>query len=383
MPRCLKLEEEVRENQLDEAQVQFLLPMLRTEWLHAVRAINMRARQAHWLPLTVDITTGGIENLPESWIARLQPVILERARAWAKTASPGLISLSVPVRPSRSPSELGGDEDLDAPGLRQDAWPVKIDMPDLLWGEHDHSSYLHDIFRGAKTSIFIASAFLGINRLEALRDDLVDALGRGVTIDLLWGYNAGQGIEMNGVDWLKKLNFDTRREGAKGTLRFNSVSSDSHAKLVLWDSNDGWEACVGSFNWLSAQPTAVDSEPEGSIERHFTDLSLRIRASNVIAPLIRSAVALWLSAPFGRLQSTADRWHRIASQLERDALEFRSTATVDSNAVIRIVLDFHHEAQLRLWLANARNRLVVASHKLGIAAETRLPGRRTDQKRGL
>src|SRR5262249_54006369 len=149
----------------------------------------------------------------------------------------------------------------------------------------------------------------------------------------------------------------------KGRLRFNHEPSGSHAKLLLWDGTSGWRACVGSYNWLSSVSDTATRDRVGN-------LSVSVSEGAGISALARCAAGLWSGADSAILESTGDRWRRVASELDRSASSLaRGTP---SNATMRLVLDREHETLLREWCRTAQTRLLVASHRCGPASESRL-----------
>jgi phosphatidylserine/phosphatidylglycerophosphate/cardiolipin synthase-like enzyme len=218
----------------------------------------------------------------------------------------------------------------------------------------------------------LASAFVGSRRVESLASAIEAALKRSVNVDLLWGYAAtDDGTGSAPLARLKKLAYDAQQRGAPGKLRFNAAPSSSHAKLLIWDGAAGYEACVGSFNWLSAQPAAKPC-PTGAIAPG--NVSIRVAHPVLVARLARCAAVLWHGAQSEALASTGDRWRRVATDLDRVAASGATEQHGDShsNCRARIVLDREHESTLREFISSSRERLLVVSHRLGLGAEPRL-----------
>ena len=73
------------------------------------------------------------------------------------------------------------------------------------------------------------------------------------------------------------------------------------------------------------------------------------------------------------LDSTPERWRQFAGALEQFEVESdRDDSEGCTNALVQLVIDTDHEALLRSALANAQERLIVVSHRLGQAAQPRL-----------
>ena len=202
--------------------------------------------------------------------------------------------------------------------------------------------------------------------VEALREPLLAALRRGVNVELLWGYGAGAEPSGAVVEGLKKLAYEARRSSNAGALRFNSVASGSHAKMLICDAPAGMSTVIGSYNWLSAFKG----------QRQTANVSIRLWHDGAIAEACGCAAGLWASAESEALSSTADRWRSVAADLERQVVsasgQVPRNGTEEDSATVRFVFDREHEVIMREWSAAAQHRLLVFSHRLGPAAETRL-----------
>jgi hypothetical protein len=198
----------------------------------------------------------------------------------------------------------------------------------------------------------------------------------GVNLDLLWGYSSGDSAsDKAAIEWLRRPAYSAKQSGFGGKLRFNPVPSQSHAKIVMLDSPGGkFEGCVGSYNWLSA--LADDDKQADGIE-----LSVRLHDSLVLAALALCFAGLWTEVESDRLGSTSDRWMRFASELEERDVVAPDMAGRDReiNAQVRLVLDREHDTLLREWSSTTREALLIVSHGLGVAAESRLVRLGSDQ----
>lgn len=362
--QTLRLSPEISDNRLDEGQVQHLLPRKQGEWVRWIGPIDMVSKDAHWVPVNVDLASGTVVGLPEVWLARLRPTIIDEATHFAESLTEDgrtrAWNIGVPRR------FLMGDADAvdrDAPRIPAIGWQVVLSEDDFHFTEDDHERLLAAALEEACSSVLVASAFANVRKLEVLRPHIQATLERGVSIDLLWGYMADDSADgRETVEWLRKLVYSAKRDGLKGVVRFNQVPSGSHAKLLLWDATSGFQACIGSYNWLSALVGGRwDSRPR--------NVSVTISEPGAVGALARCAAALWAGAESEVLTSTGDRWRRIAADLDMAASRSDPAAT---NATVRLILDREHEVLLREWLSTAQHRLLVASHRLGTACETRL-----------
>ena len=362
--RAVHVAPQVTDNRLDEGQVQHLLPRKQGEWVRWIGPIDMLTRDVNWLPVNVDTQTENVVGLPDPWIPQLRNTIMAKARSVVEANSLGENERSLewsfggqklsPVRSVRDRSEtLRGSPLL---------WPSTVSKDDFCFTANEHEELATAAFGEAKNSIFIASAFAKLERLELLRESINAALERGVNIDILWG-NTAEGMQGQRalVGWLSKVAYDARRDGW-GMLRFNKEPSGCHGKIMLWDGSDGFSACVGSYNWLAA---LVD-QTECSLP---PDVTVRISEPAIVAALARCAAGFWSAVETEVLSSTADRWRRIAADLEMTA-SFEETPV--TNAKVRLILDREHETLLHYWISMAHSRFLIASHKLGPVSDDRL-----------
>jgi hypothetical protein len=359
---AIRMAPDVPDNTLDEGQVQHLLRRKQGEWVRWIGPIDMVSKNAHWLPITVDRGTETVVGLPDAWLPRMRATILneapsgtkslredERAGGWRSGA------------PGRDRMPLG-EGDPEAPRSALPGWPATVSEDDFYFTAHEHERLIAAALEEARNSIFVASAFASAGKLEFLSPKIEGALGRGVNVDLLWGY-ASDGTEDTQalVAGLRKLAYGAKRDG-KGILRFNQVPSGSHGKLLLWDGTVGFTACVGSYNWLSALIGQAETSP-------LSNVTIRTSEPAVVSALARCAAAFWHGVESELTSSTGDRWRRIAAELDKAAsLADPSPA----NARVRLILDREHEALLSEWMGAAQVRLLVASHKLGVVSEIRL-----------
>jgi phosphatidylserine/phosphatidylglycerophosphate/cardiolipin synthase-like enzyme len=352
-------------NRLEDADVVGLLPRRQGEWIHWIGPIEQDSKLNHWLAVSVDVDRNEILGLPDEWKHRLADHVLSEAKRFA----PGLTSKERKAfvehferRPSR--------EGADALRLPESVFPTNVTEGDFLFNQQDHLTLLRTAFSEARTSVLVMSAFLSLPCAQLLKGDLLRALQRGINVDLMWGYAAdAQGAEGKATAWLRELANSTKASGVRGVLRLNEVASRSHAKLLLWDGLRGFEACVGSFNWLSASGT---DDPEPATSGEVTNVSVRITQPAIVSRICRRAAVLWDTTRSEVMSSTGDRWRQVATELEACVSAPTSDEATGGNAIVSVVADRDHEYLLRRELASAQLRLVIVSHKLGAVAETRM-----------
>jgi hypothetical protein len=361
--QTVRLRPQVSDNRLDQGQVQHLLPRRQGEWVRWIGPIDMVSKDAHWVPVNVDLDGEIVVGLPDVWLPRLRASVIEDARRIAISLSQeGRTTTWTMGAPRRSRATPGEATDPDALRVPPLGWPAALSESDFCFSTDDHERLLAAALDEARSSILVASAFASTENLEALQPHLEATLGRGVSVDLLWGYMADGSVDgRETVEWMRKLEYSAKRDHLEGMVRFNRVPSGSHAKLLLWDDASGFRGCLGSYNWLSAVGGRLGNLP--------LNASVRISVPGAVAALARCAAALWVGAESEVLTSTGDRWGRIAADLEMTASR---SEPVSTNAMLRLVLDRDHEVVLREWMGTSQQRLLVTSHRLGPAGEVRL-----------
>lgn len=361
----LILRADVLENSIDEGQVQHLLRRAPEEWVRWIGPIDMVSKNAHWVAVNVDPDTGAVVGLPDAWRPRLTGLLADEAHRYADrcSAEAKARTWTPPRGGSTRGTVVGADDDRAPAG----SWRIQIGASDLRFTTEQHGNCLLDALRAARSSVLIASAFVGRPSLEILRPHLLDALGRGVDVDLLWGYSADE-AGGSSIEWLRKLAVEAKRASMAGTLRFNPTASGSHAKLLLHDSSSGCEAWVGSFNWLSGFAAGLRTPGVANVSVHLAD-------PGIVSAIARCAAGLWAGVDLEALSSTADRWRRTAAELEMSAQTSQqppANGIGETRTTARLVLDREHESLLREWTSTAQHRLLICSHRLGPAAEVRL-----------
>ena len=363
---AVRLKAEFHENSLHEGQVRQLLRRRQGEWVRWIGPIDMVSKGAHWVAVDVDTVSSRLAGLPDRWRARLGPVILEEAKKRERSVSPRVRTRQWPVEGTVSQRDWSTGARIEHAAKPKGTWPEDVAEGDLLCEGEEHESLLLEALGEARSSIFVASAFISEAALQGLREPLLGALRRGVSLDLLWGYAAGAKPGDAVLETLKKLAYEARRVGCAGALRFNRVASGSHAKMLIFDAPTGMCAVIGSYNWLSA------FKGKGST----ANVSIRLRHEGAVAEACGCAAALWAGVESEALSSSADRWRSLAADLERqvagpdqDAL---GNGAEGDRATVRFIFDREHEAIMREWAASSQHRLLVFSHRIGPAAETRL-----------
>lgn len=308
--------------------------------------------------LKVDIgPDGSINGVPDAWRLALQTKLSET------------LDLSVSeVQSSYGSCSVRNKSELIRPG-----WEASPEQLALIKGGAEHWDVLRLAFDKAQSQLLIASAFLSAEVIEKdLRPLVVAAIERGVRVDLMWGYSKGGVEDEKTIRALKSIR-TVCRDG--NFLRFNESPSGSHAKLLLWDDLDtGFRAVVGSNNWLSIAQKDYE-------EGHF-EVSVDLQHSGILSDLCTTIAGLWPRSE-GPLAGAPDIWHRTAGELERQTLAGNVGGSVggrgisadlqsSGQSVLSVVRDQEHETIIRELLLGGRQRVGIASHRIGPKSPIRL-----------
>lgn len=361
--QAVKIERSRDLPRLDGGQVKHLLQRdKKKEWIRWVGAPF--PQQQAWLHIHVDVREARASGIPDVWRVGLIPHIEETVRDKVPT-----------FNFAQNDSSLK-----ESVAKMQQAWDADSEMIKLIPDHKEHVEVLFTALREANTQVLIASAFVSAKIINSeLAEAIKSAIARGVRVDLLWGYSAGKNFEEHSrtLDALRTL----RKECAgREALRFNEIPTGSHAKLLAWDSKDGFKIAVGSYNWLSKRMTL---HPEDTPSAEF---SIICSHPGIGSEICTTIAGLWLS-PQGNVSSISDLWHYMAAHLERSITgNFDLESGLDINNIligknscgdngkikIRQVRDQEHEALMRDLILNASSRIAITSHKVGAKSLIRL-----------
>ena len=284
-PDAVRLRARILDNRLDEGQIQSLLPRRQGEWVRWIGPIDMISKDAHWLPVNVDLESGESIGLPDEWRSRLHATIAADARSRADALSPEGRTRRWMSSGGRRIRHAPGEADPETPRIPAPGCPAFLGPDDILLSGTQHERLLATALDEAGSSVLIASAFATPAKLERLQPQLESALKRGVSVDILWGYLPERGDGPGPVvEWLKKCEYHARRNLPEGMLRFNRDPSGSHAKIILWDGPRGFQACVGSYNWLSAVVGGANDDLTRNVSVRLEDPPLWPRSPGALPP---------------------------------------------------------------------------------------------------
>lgn len=178
-------------------------------------------------------------------------------------------------RGARAPAEVivkrGGDGAFD-----RRATTGIFDGGDLLLNDKAHRDVFENVMGNAQDRVIIHSTFITDNAKQRV-PKILHAASREVRVDIFFGQNS----DSESKESSSQAAMNLVREWISGSayrefIRLHHTSTGSHAKfLVSNDKRLGWNAVVGSCNWLA---TGFDS----------FEASIRIRDRSLVAELVNS-----------------------------------------------------------------------------------------------
>jgi hypothetical protein len=300
---------------VDEAQVQKLLHREAGEWVRRIGRIEEISRDAHWLPLDVDIDAKQVLGLPPPWRHALTTPALAAAAAAAGGSPHALATPRGAARPARRRLLLGVT---DEARVHRRGATVLLAANDVLRGEQTHASALAQALQSARTSVALAIPRLdGPDVFEALAAGCADAVTRGVRVDLLVGSTDGDPAALTAVSNRIGYGADARR----GRELLRTRVTGSGASLLLWDRGPGQlVGVVTGHGWVGA--TARSPHAAG----------VRVLAPVLCADLARAVASLWTGRSGEDFAGEPIRWRHLADNVEEEAARSLDDTAVDGTA---------------------------------------------------
>ena len=286
----------------------------------------------------LSVSGNRVKGLPARSSARLKAAIVDAA---AKAPATGGVAGPVRLEPVLR----------EVP--RFPARRVTFSHDDVLIGGAQHSNALKAMISAARSAVVVHSTFVGTGQWKSVVADMqAAARDRGVRVDILWGKGDRADQENATRIACEAINAEMRASNLDRLVRAHAFSTGSHAKLIVADDGrGGWNATVGSCNWLSSGFTS-------------TEASLRISD-----PLAVSDV----------MEALAQMAHRvtglnggIAARLAGGAVNIRRAVqpSPSRRGELRLMLGSDHAEAMLTARDRARREITLGSHKLGRSAKT-------------
>jgi phosphatidylserine/phosphatidylglycerophosphate/cardiolipin synthase-like enzyme len=290
----------------------------------------------------VTVRNGNIEGLPGRANPALRLLIAGRvmesidALAKAKEKNPKQ-KIVIPAAPVVS----------EQPVTPQEVHAL-YDSNDLILDSDEHSKAFDRALSGATERIIIHSTFISEARNKTLLPAILRAADKGTRIDILWGQDDIGSKTNPSRDAALALEKQVSEAGRQDSITVHPFSTNSHAKILVSDNGKGgWEAIVGSCNWLASNFSSFETSVKLRDPRLVGDLTQRLASLDRGRPGLRHDLAIEMTI-LGR---------RIA------ALPRGTGRTVP----MRILLAADHPQLVLEARDRAKRRIFATSHRLGIA----------------
>lgn len=287
-------------------------------------------------PNSLDVREGFVEvrhetlpNLPENDAKAVAKIVNARRAGNAKKASAS-------TQPNR----------LDLPELT-----VPWNEDDLVIGGRIQRSLFEDVVDAAVERIVILSTFIDIGNVDQLWPALERAAERGVNVDLLYGA-AGEDATKHG-ERAQELSKRAALSRFSNRISVHEYSVASHSKFLIADDGAGsYVAIIGSCNWLSTPFNAVEISYVIRHPAFVAQVAGVFRETSKGAKLSNDLVSF-----FGSLS----RWG--------DSTVSTSLSAENVGVKLRLILANEHIATIRRAATEAKDRLIIGSHRFGSTAE--------------
>jgi hypothetical protein len=306
---------------VDEAQVQKLLHREAGEWVRRIGRIEEISRDAHWLPLDVDIDAKQVLGLPPPWRHALTALALAAAAAAVGGFPRALATSRGAARPARRRFLGVTDEDR----VHRRGTTVLLAADDVLRGEQAHAAALAQALQSARTSVALAIPRLdGSDVFEALAAGCADAVTRGVRVDLLVGSTDGDPAALTAV--ANRIGYGADARHGRALLRTRVTGSG--ASLLLWDSAPGQlVGVVTGHAWVGG--TAGSPHAAG----------VRVLSPALCADLARAVASLWTGRSGDDFAGEPIRWRHLADDVEEDAARSLDAAVDGTATTAELLVD--------------------------------------------
>jgi phosphatidylserine/phosphatidylglycerophosphate/cardiolipin synthase-like enzyme len=282
----------------------------------------------------VTVTDGVVEGLPGRAKPGLREAVLTKAAEALK----------------KEKSELKGVPAIAPSTTVSSRQPISalFDHSDIIVDGTEHKLALEQALRHARERIIIHSTFVSERVIPAALPLFINAAAKGATVHILWGQDDDKTSISSSRRAALLLQEAIRDAGRAEQLIVHPFTTRSHAKLLIADDGSGqWSAVVGSCNWLSSDYDSFET-------------SIRLRDPQIVGQLLLHLAALALGPP--------GVWNDLARDLTvlGRRVEMRPRPS-GRTARMQILLAPDHGELVLEARDNARERIFVTSHRIGLA----------------
>ena len=227
---------------------------------------------------------------------------------------------------------------------------VNIVPKDLVLGGEEHRDVLYGALSRSRERVVIHSTFIAWDRFEELWPAMLEAVGRGVRIDVLWGQDDSKDGGSSTREVVRRIAEKVATEQVE-SLYVHPFSTGSHSKVLLCDGGEPGRmiAFVGSCNWLSSSFFSFEA-------------TIRLRDPIVVADVVDQMAEL---SKGGR-----GNWSSLTQDLASISAALRKKGGLTSRGrnSAQVVVGSMHAEMVRRARDESRSRILVLSHRWGTAA---------------
>lgn len=274
-----------------------------------------------------------VEGLPRD-VPELKQLVLDAA-ARAPDAEPEDLPLAV-MEARQSPE-------------RQ----IHLAPEDIISGDTAHRDHILNTIRSARSWIAIHSTFVRAEPFLELLPHLEHAAKEhGVRTDVFWGMGGEREIENPARKVIEEYRREVASRELQRSIKIHPFSTGSHAKLLIADDGKGsFQATIGSCNWLYSDWSSYE-------------VSVRLSDGPIVADVMDALAQM-------AYEATGD-WAGITTEVAGRARSARSDVVRRQGRQVtaRLLMGPEHLLMFEAARDNAERRIMIASHRLGAAAET-------------
>lgn len=343
-------------NMVDPGMVAPLLLHDSTEWVRSIEKPYVISDNSAYIVAEVETRDNRITGLPKSWEAILAPELLERVRRREEE----LIQSRTTIDDSELKSLLKISRPAETAQTAQDEalWvPVSEGELDALTTSVDHFETLKHFLARATSYVSISSSTLAGSSIQKIVPLLEEGLRRDVLISVMWGaVNSNAAEHKVGLEYLKKLAYDSGKGENIGRLQVGGSPSGSSANILLADLPSGLAAVVGSYSWTAS--SAYSSAQHFSL--FIRNPKLVARLCEVLRDVLSADEKLGTSSAIIRLEKAAEEL-RAAYQQDGASIEV---------AQARVLFDLEHKTAFQHAIFDATQSIYTSSRAMNLEAAT-------------
>lgn len=275
-----------------------------------------------------------VEGLP-----RDVPELKRLVAAAAAAAGDGEVADTVAAEPKARPS------------VRPER-QIHLSAQDIVSGDTAHRDHLLATIATARSWIAIHSTFVRPEPfLELLPHIQRAAREHGVRTDIFWGKGDQRDPDSGSRRVVEGYRAQVAARDLQHFVKVHPFSTGSHAKILLADDGRGrMQATIGSANWLYTDFSSFE------VSVRLSDGPIVADVMNTLADMAYVATGNWSGVPL----DLAGRARAAMSDAGR---------RTGRRVAARLLLGDDHVSMFEAARDHAQRQIVIASHRLGAAAE--------------